>query len=122
MSDQNATIYVVHAFSCDCDEYYECVMAAYTTLSGAVNYIERIEGAIERPTRGSREWGRWKVYEWSGDQYPYWGPEPDDDDEDEEGEVTEPTYPFDYVFSPYEYEGYNIKRMVLDSGKFEEDV
>ena len=121
MREHNSTIYLVHAVSYDCDYYFDCVETAYTTLSGAVNYIERIEGAFEQPRRGSREWRRWKVYEITGDRWPYWGPLPDDDEDDEE-EEPEPTYPFDYVFKPYEHTEYNIKRIVLDSDEYEEDV
>lgn len=122
MPTSGEEIYLVHAIGCDCDYYFDSVETAYTTLSGAVNYIERVMGAIEQPTRGSREWRRWKLYKLRGDQCPYWGPLPDDDEMDEDSEEPEPTYPFDYVFRPYEYDVYNIGRIVLDSDEYEEEV
>ncbi len=123
MAESGSTIYIVHAYGGEWDDYYDCVMCVFTTLRAAVNYIEHELGAIELKNRrgaDSREWVRWRVLTFKGDRCPYWGPEPEGDDEEEED--IEPTYPFDYVIVPDECKYYEIKSITLDSGAYEQDV
>ena len=127
MAESGSTIYVVHSYGGEWEDRYDFVEAAFTSFSAAVAFVERDLGAIEKGRAwltGARQWGRWTVETVKGEDYEYWGPEPEGVEywEDDEGEDddTEPTHPFDYVFFPDEFESYEIKRLVLDSGECEQ--
>lgn len=125
MANSGDEIYVVHKCGGDCwEDAYDFAVAAFTSMSRAVSYIERDCGAYECSRGGdSRKWRRWSLYVFEGDEYEYWGPMDDDDDlDDEEDDDFEPTHPFDYVFEPDECVSYEVERFVLDSKLGERDL
>ncbi len=148
MAESGSTIYLVHEFGgpeTDPDEYfdlcehYDLVKAAFTTLAGAVSFIEQDLGAIERTCGPVRVWRRWHVRVYTREQYCVWPPavEREDGDcgcddfygcrdgvdcDDEELDEVKPSHPFDYVFSPSVFSSYNIVSMVLDSKQGEQFV
>lgn len=128
MAESGSKIYIVHGFGGEWEDSYDFVEAAFTTLPAAVAHIEHVLGAYEQEPlcfmgSVSRVWRRWKLMTLKGDEYEYWGPWSDDEEDDEEEDDDfEPSHPFDYVFVPDEFESFEIKSIVLDSGAYEQDV
>ena len=99
MANSGDEIYAVHQCGGDCwEDAYDYVLAAFTSMPRAVSYIERDLGAYECSHGDSREWHRWSLCVFKGDEYEYWGPMDDSEDEDEddlddEDDDFEPTHP-----------------------------
>ena len=99
MANSGDEIYAVHQCGGDCwEDAYDYVLAAFTSMPRAVSYIERDLGAYECSHGDSREWHRWSLCVFKGDEYECWGPMDDSEDEDEddlddEDDDFEPTHP-----------------------------
>ena len=97
MANSGDEIYAVHQCGGDCwEDAYDYVLAAFTSMPRAVSYIERDLGAYECSHGDSREWHRWSLCVFKGDEYECWGPMDDSEDEDDlddEDDDFEPTHP-----------------------------
>lgn len=126
MANSGDEIYAVHQCGGDCwEDAYDYVLAAFTSMSRAVSYIERDLGAYECSHGDSREWHRWSLCVFKGDEYEYWGPmddSEDGDDLDDEDDDFEPTHPFGYVFEPDECTSFKVERFILDSKMGEQNI
>ena len=93
MANSGDEIYAVHQCGGDCwEDAYDYVLAAFTSMPRAVSYIERDLGSHG----DSREWHRWSLCVFKGDEYECWGPMDDSEDEDDlddEDDDFEPTHP-----------------------------